>query len=114
MSYEEMYAKAKAKGMTEQLAYEIKNEWAEGELFVGRLKDMAPVHFTETNTDATGYLFETDKGLIQTTLGAGVDTQMDGKWVIGAVYAITYKGKKQLSGSRVLKLYDIELVPEGN
>lgn len=107
MKYEEHLKKALKEGSVKELVALIKTDWEPGEVIVGELVEIRIVHFDETNNDVNGYLFHTDDGIIQFTMGAGTDMQVDGKMTIGHVYACTFIGKKDISRGRTLNLFKV-------
>jgi len=110
MDYLQMYKEAHEAGELDDLVYELKTDWQEGDMLIGKLIDIKEVHFEETKSTLSGYVLETDTGLIQTVLGAGVDLQGADKFVIGQIYAITYKGKKDISGGKTLNIFRVQLI----
>lgn len=109
--YKEQYDKAVKSGKVMQVNYTLKTDWTQGETVIGKLESIGKVHFDETNSDCNTYLFDTDAGLIQMVLGAGVDMQADDIFNVGSAYAITFTGIKDISGGRRLKMYNIEYIP---
>ena len=113
MGYIEDYERQKAEGKTHQVNYNLKTQWYEGETIVGKLVGIDTVHFDDNNIDRNAYLFDTDFGLMQTVLGAGIDAQADDIFTLGGVYAVTFDGKKEISGGRSINMYTVETLVEG-
>lgn len=113
MNYQKQYEKSIKEGTAKEMVSEIKTEWAEGEVIVGKLINITVVHFEETGNDINGYVLETDSGLIQFTMGASVDMQAGDKMVIGNVYACMYKGKKDIGKGRHMNVFKVLDCGEG-
>ena len=107
MSYKEKYEKAKKDMTCKSVIRQIKTNWEVDETIVGRLVDIKPVHFEETDNTVNGYVFETDNGLEQFILGAGVDLQAEKAMPIGRVYACTFRGKIEISKGRSMNIFDV-------
>lgn len=113
MNYQKMYETSIKDGSAKQMVSEIKTEWEEGETIIGELLDITQVHFEETGNDVNGYLFKTDAGLIQFTMGAAVDIQAGNKFMIGMVYACTFKGKKDIGKGRNMNVWQVLQIGKG-
>lgn len=95
------------KGEVKSVITQLKTEWDLDEQVVGRLVDIVDVHFPKTNNTVNGYIFETDGGLVQFTLGANVDLQSERAMPINHVFACTFKGKKDISEGRTMNIFEV-------
>lgn len=107
MSYQEQYDKAVKNKTARSVVTALKTDWGIGEILIGKLVKIIDVKFEESGNTVNGYVFDTDDGLVQTTLGAAVDLQAKDVMIIGDVYSCTFKGKKDISGGRSLNIYEI-------
>ncbi len=111
MKYNEHYDKAVKDGNTTQISSLIYKFKEIGETVVGKLIEIGVYTFKATDdmkeSTAGVYFFDTDEGRIQTVLGTGADKQSGDKFIIGNVYAITFKGKIDISSGKTVNTYDI-------
>jgi len=113
MNYQKMYEDSVKKGTAKEMVSELKTDWVEGEYVIGELVDIKTVHFEETDNDVNAYVFMTDSGLIQFTMGAMVDLQAGNKFVIGVVYACKFKGKKDIGKGRSMNVFQVLEIGKG-
>ncbi len=107
MDFKKLLEKRKQDGTAKSVIRQIKTNWEVDETIVGRLVDIQPVHFEETQNDVNGYVFETNEGLQQFILGAAVDLQQKTAMPVGRVYACTFKGKIEISKGRSMNIFDV-------
>ena len=109
MSYYDAFKDAERK----KVSVDLKTEWDVGEVLIGKLIDIREVVFPAKNgmieSTVNGYIFDTDEGLIQTTLGASIDLQQERSNILitGNVYEIIFIGEKDISGGKRLKQFNI-------
>ena len=107
MEYNEQYKNAVEDKTAKEMVSEIKTEWQPNETIVGELLEISDVHFPETESTVNGYLFSTEDGLIQFTMGKGVDMQAGDKMKKGNVYACRFIMKKDISRGRTVNIFHV-------
>lgn len=110
MTYQEQYKQAQSKGKTKQLTVEIWTWDEEGQELIGKVQSIIPFTDGKFDTEVSQYVIETDNGLVSTVLGSATDKQIAGKVREGAIVAILFKGKKELSDKRHVNLFDVVVV----
>lgn len=108
MSFEDEYRKAKDDGKTESVTQQIVSWEEEGQELFGVVVRTEAFTGGKFDSEARSYIMLTDQGMVTTVLGSATDKQLDRIDVKGAKLHITYRGKKDLEGSRQVNIFDVE------
>lgn len=112
MSLQEQYKRAHASGKLESVTarwYKMENK---NDFILGRLLARNQVSSRLGSSTYMQYLFETDQGMIKTSLGGAADAEVGPLMKEGEVYMIIYQGKEDLSGGRSINRYVVQHVPQ--
>lgn len=112
MSYADQYKTAQAAHTTRQLTPVFIKWEEEGQTVIGRFLSRSIVKSRSSGGEYSDYVFDTDDGAVHFACGNQFDEKTGNILAVGKVYAITYKGKRDIGKGRRVNEFLCELVPE--
>lgn len=113
MSYADALANAREKGRTKRLT-SVPFKWEEGKSLVGRYLGLEVIKSSKKDMpDFNQYKWDTDDGPVTCIMSGAFDAKVDQLLDEGGIYSVTYKGKIQISKGHTFKVFDVELVSDG-
>jgi hypothetical protein len=113
MSYKEQFEAARKAGNVEGLMAAT-YKWIEGDTLIGRYLGRT---FIESSREGMPgffrYTFETDEGTVECVMSGSFDEKAESLLDVGKVYAVTYKGKIDISGGHTFKSFSVSRIAEG-
>jgi hypothetical protein len=112
MGYKEKAATARSQNAALNIEPVFVKIESEGQEIVGRYLSRIEVKGKEKMGNVFYYTFETDTGAVKTRFGQAFDNTMGAMLKAGTIYAITYKGKKDIGHNQTVRQYETLEIPD--
>ncbi len=112
MGYKDKAAAARSQNAARNIEPVFVKIESEGQEIVGRYLSRIEVKGKEKMGNVFYYTFDTDNGAVKTRFGQAFDNTTGAMLKTGAIYSITYKGKKDIGHNQTVRVYEALEIPE--